>query len=549
MKKKVIFVIIALFLGVFSVFAGSARFANASGLCTINSFYPSQNNLTYGGSTTLIINSIGCQSMNISGGTYNSPVGNNNSFNVGPLYSTTTFFITGYDYNNNVTYASTIVTVGGIGSGVCTLNNFYATPTQVSSGGYATLNWSTTGCSNVNVIGPGVNSNTNSNSMQVGPIYGSSVYTITGSSYSNNINQTVTISNDYSSQQNLPVITTGQATNVSGGSATLNGYINSNTYNCIYDGHSSSNCNFGNTTYYFQYGTNQFSLTGQTPIQTYSNTNGNVSAYVNNLQPYTTYFYRLVITNNSATKPGDIQQFTTNNSLSINPISTYITPIATTPTPTPAPVAPIIINRIIPSDTNINNSGSKAVSLNIVGTPQSVVPGNTISYLVTYQNTSAKTISNATLNVMLPSGVVFQQSSFGLVTTNNTVIANIGTLSPGQQGTVIISGTTANSQNSNNNLSATATLAYTNSDSTQDSVVAYSMNNLSGNQTNTAAQNNITGFALAGSGFFPTTLTEWLIILAIIFGLIIASRELTKPKNPTYNVPPVNYPPSNYDHH
>jgi hypothetical protein len=551
MKKTTVFVILGLFFSIFSAFMGPVHEAKATSLCVINSFYASPSNVNSGGNTNLIISTTGCQNLSLSGGTYtNSQIGNNTSFYVGPVYSNTTYTLTGYDYYNNSTYASTIVTVNGNGNGnngSCVLNNFYASPTNVSSGGYTTLYWNTSGCSTVNVTGPGVNSYSASNSIQVGPVYGSSVYTITGSSYgySNNINQTVTVSSDYYGGQNLPAITTGQATSITGVSATLNGFINSNTYNCVYNSYSNNNCNTGNTTYYFQYGTNQFSLTGQTPIQTYSNNNGNISAYVNGLQPYTNYYFRLVITNNYTTKSGDIQQFTTNNvSYVPTPVITYTTPVVTQPT------TPVVITRYIQAPDVVNNTNvsSGAIILNITSSQQSVVPGGSLNYVITYQNITNKNISNAMLNVILPIGVIFQQSSLGMATTNNTVVASLGTLAPNQQGIVNISASTPNSGAVSNNLTATANIAYTNSDGSQGTATAYTMNNAVGaqatNQIINNGQSNLGGFAFSGSsGFLPSSLTEWLIIFGIILLLIILSRELTKPKNPPYTSP------TNYDHH
>ena len=519
MKKKALFVILALFLGFFGAFTGGTRMVEASSQCTINSFYPSQNNISSGGSTTLIINASGCQNLVLSGGVYtNSQIGTTSSFTVGPLYSTTTFSLTGYDYYNNATYATTIVTVGGNGNGYgyggsCVLNNFYATPTQVSSGQYSTLTWSTTGCTSVSVMGPGVNSYTTSNSVQVGPVYGTSTYTLTGtgSSYSNSINQTVVVStNNSSTGQSNPTVTTYAPTDMTNTTATFNGYItaNNNYYNnnCSYSYYGNTNCG-GYTSYYFEYGPNQYSFTNQTPTQTFNSGSGSVSAYVSNLQPGTLYYAQLVaLGSNGINSYGGVQQFQTNgygygytggngyavptttsatnvtsisatlngiatlpqqnflqsmfqygtqssvyfeygtsqncfqqyvttyspyssctqqtsmqvanaystnynSTISVLPGTTYyyrivtlsngqpsfgslvsfttLSNIITPPTVVPdQPVRPIIINSFIPGTTsNGNDSGSNSVSLNVMGSPQTVSPGNSINYVITYQNT------------------------------------------------------------------------------------------------------------------------------------------------------------------
>ena len=327
--------------------------------------------------------------------------------------------------------------------------------------------------------------------------------------------------------------TTNNATNIGSSSATLNGTVFPQQYGS------------SPATVYFEYSTSQncfqqytyvsaSSCAQQTTPQIATNYSSNYTSYVN-VSPNTTYYYRIVSISAGQFTFGSVLSFTTLGNQTI---------IA--PTSPAAPVAPIIITRYINSPAIVSNNNAPAITLSMTATPQSVISGNPINYLVTYQNTSNKAVSNAILNVMLPFGVTFQQSSQGMATTNNTVVANIGTISPNQQGTVTVSAVAGSSINSNSNLSANATLAFTNSNNTQDSVVANTFTMMAGSQNYNANQSNLGGFALAGSGFFPTTLTEWLIIAAIILGLIFLSRELTRPRGAPRN--PV-YPPNNYDNH
>ena len=134
-------------------------------------------------------------------------------------------------------------------------------------------------------------------------------------------------------------------------------------------------------------------------------------------------------------------------------------------------------------------------------------------------------------------------------TNNNTLIATIGTLSPNQQGTVTISVAVGGSGITNNSLSTTATLSYTNSDGTQGSVAASTMNTVSLFQNGTQT-NNLQGYAYGGgSGFFPTTLAGWLAIFAVILGVILISREFNNRSNANKNAMYNSNPNDHYNGH
>jgi hypothetical protein len=121
------------------------------------------------------------------------------------------------------------------------------------------------------------------------------------------------------------------------------------------------------------------------------------------------------------------------------------------------------------------------------------------------------------LNVILPTGITFRSSSQGVLTTNNTVAADLGTLVPGAQGTIIIQAVADMNVLPGNTLVTTATIAFTAPYNAQDSAVAYVLNNV-------VNRNSLTGLALFGYGFFPSTLLGWILLIGLIIILLLIAR-------------------------
>gem|GEM_PF-3543784 len=537
-----------------------------------------------GNSSTVSWSTSNCSSVSVTGPGISSSL-SSGSQNTGPLYSTATYTLTATG-TNTVTQQA-VVTVNSVVTSNCAINSFYASPTQVNSGSSSTLYWSTSGCTNVYVSGPGVNSSAYSNSISIGPIYNTNTYTITASSSANTLTQTVTVTAFNNQNNTPPTVTTLAATNQGTNSATLNGYINSNNGSCGYS------CGSTYTTYYFQYGTSQYSMNSQTPTQSLAGNSGNVSAYVSNLLPNTTYYFQVIGSNSYGSNYGGTLSFvTTGNTnytalsavtslatnvtsssarlngfitgtatgpvttyfeygtspslgyqtgvqnVSTNLLTNYFDVINTSPnttyyyrivaasggqtypgstvsftTPSVATVPPVVITRVISG----SGGGSAYISLSITDQSVSFLPGDSISYLVTYQNISSVTLSNAVLNVILPTGVTYRQSSQGVLTTNNTVAVALGTLLPGAQGTVSIQAVTDVNIVPGNNFVTTATLAFTTPSNAQDSAIAYVLNTV-------GSRNNLAGLALFGYGFFPNTLFGWILLLGLLLILILIAR-------------------------
>jgi hypothetical protein len=323
--------------------------------CIINSFTASPLNVNSGGYTTLNWNTTNCDQVTIDG--INYPV--DGSGNFGPLYAGKTYEIkawksatpsnpqidTVYVGVNNVVAPQCNDGIDNDGDGYvdmndpactsstgntespyntaaqCIINNFTASPTNVSAGGYTTLNWNTTGCDIVTVDGVNypVDGSGNFGPLYTGRTYELKAWRNTGSAIPqtttvyvgvNTVNQTYQcndgIDNDgdgridypndqgctgytddsespYDYQQsNLSVYTENYSwINQDSGSVTLRGRYTGNTY--------------GSTRTYFEY-----RLGGQSARTVTSDTSNNSSLSFNvslyNLTPGT-YYYRACASN------------------------------------------------------------------------------------------------------------------------------------------------------------------------------------------------------------------------------------------------------------
>lgn len=569
-----------------------------------------------GQTSTLSWNSTNCTTVNVAGPNGVVGTGLTGSQPVSPQY-TSTYTITGSGSTGAAAPVSTTITVNPIITPICTATLSPSGTQQVQAGQTSTLTWSSTGASYVTVTGPnGIVSSALAGSIPTAPIYGAVTYTLTaGCAGSSNVVQSVTFNAYTVNNGTAPTATTLAAqVGTDGVAATLNGYINSNTA-CT--GGFWGGCGSSNVTYYFKYGTSQYGLYNQTPTQSMSSTSGNVSAYLSNLQPNTTYYFQLIASNTYGTSYGTTLSFVTNNGASnvsaittiptsvtqtsarlnglvtgssgslytgiasvwfdygtsptlgsrtntqtvnISNISNYFDTIATSPNTTyyyrivatvngqnytgstvsfSTPAILTTTNTNTNTTTTIINrvgtgTGSAFLQLAITDSVQSVIPGDTLSYVVTYQNISGVTLSNVVINVILPTGVTFRQASQGLLTTNNTVATTVGTLLPAASGTFTIQVTTSPTIVPGNTLLTTATAAFTLPTSAQDSAIAYDLDNV------VTFQNNLAGLALFGAGFFPTTLFGWILLLGLLLILILIARYFYQRSNATRAVPPAN---------
>ncbi len=560
--------------------------------CTISNFTATPSSVVSGSPSILSWTASNCTYAAISPSIgIVSPV--SGSASTGPLYATTTFSINATGPVGNSAQSVTVTVTPP--TTACAINSFTVSPQSVTAGQSTTLSWATSGFTNVSISNIGTVSPAGSGSISTAPIYSNTTYTLTasgGNCTQGNQTQSLTI---VVNQQNNASCTINSATAVSSSGATLNAFIDPQgtpvTYyfqygtnpNALNQSTSSNTAysagqvfaNVGNlspnTTYYFRLFTNNnlncsgggvlsfntstgvipttFSVVttvatnvGQTvarlngvasnssgtasvwfeygtdqsvPFTTAPQTIGTasfqpISAQLTNLAPGTTYFFRLAgSTNTTGTIHGNMSTFTTSS-------------------PSVAGASTVFVS---------SGSGTAERLMLKIETPfENVKVGDTVPFTVTWKNISNSTLHNAVLKVTLPSNLVFAQASTGIYDLNtNALTALVGTLTPGQSGSMNVITTAKQSITGSNFVVTTATMAFTLPSGAQDEAIAYAFNTI-GNS------NFLAGLALFGTGFFPDTVLGWLILLLIIAALIALARRMyyRRPVGPP--PPPSRYP-------
>ena len=422
----------------------------------------------------------------------------------------------------------------------CTINSFTASPSMLRTGSSASLNWSTSGCTIVHLNGGNFTYNNllPNSSTTTGLLAGTTSFTLFAEGPSSSARSSVTVVvtsgpynvlpacsdgvdndgdglrdypadpgcvspsdndesggfNDYSAQTApLTTVVTIPASNIATSSARFNGIIVTAA---------------PQYTVNFEYGTDVLNLNQATELQINPiSPNHTIYEVVKTLAPSTLYYYRIVARSGASVFYGDIHSFTT---------LTVPTVQSTTPaTSTKESSAPL----------TAADGKPLAVTLTVTNKDDNVNIGETVENTVTYTNNTNKTLKNATLSIVFPQGFTVKQTTEGTMTNQTTVSDTIGTIAPGQTGSIFVEAVPGPNTDTGASLVTNATLNYT-ANGAEDSAVGYVINHAS-------VQNVFAGFAL-GSGFFPTTIFGWLITVLIILILILIARRIAKQKHASH---------------
>ena len=442
--------------------------ANGSSSTTIQS----------GGAVNLVWNTSGGCSVTVTGPNFNSSNASG-SQTIYPTYSGT-YTLVAYGSGSGTQTQSVYVSVNNYQYNNCAISYFTASPTSINYGGLSMLSWSTSNCNSVSISNLGsVNSY---GSQNIYPTY-TTTYTLTA--YGTNGGQqsqaiTVTVNNYVPTPvpvYNTCAVTT-VATNITRNSVTLNGLIsNSNSY--------SSNT-------YFEYGTT-INLGSQTSPRSV-NGSTSFSETLTGLSSNTIYFYRLVSNCGNGTSQGSVEIFQTSGTQT------------TTTT-------------IIRQGTTVIGTESP-IMLKIEDRYQSFKVGDSVDYTVTYKNISNRTLTHPVLQVILPKGITFLNSSRGTYSSDTyTLTVSLEDLVPNVEGTVYLQGRVDSLNSGNAQIVTTALLVYTARNGAQENAMAYVLNNPDSNNSSLGA------LALFGN-IFGMGIIAWMILLVLILLAILLFRKI-----------------------
>ncbi len=414
----------------------------------------------------------------------------------------------------------------------CYVNQYYASPTTVTSGGFTMLYWTTSGCDYLTI--DGVNYPVNS-SGAFGPLYSGRNYELRAwknngttqtrtvyvgvnqinnntyqcnDGYDNDGDGRVDYPNDpgcssaYDNDEYNTVITQTQpqavttvATINSTTTARLNGIAVPN-----YSGTSQA---------WFEWGPSG-SLGYRTNVQTVTNTGSTyISDIVSGLVPGTMYYYRTVVQNGNGTAYGDIVRFQTQQG-----------------TVTPPRVITKVVTQTV-KDVVVAKSAPSLLELRVENVYDRMCVGGEMEYTIYYRNISSQTLKDTVLRVVHPKELTFVNASRGdYEVVDRALTLPLGELTAGESGSVVVRVRVNNEAVRGNVAVLTAQVVYTNTvTKAQEDAIAYSLITVSDDCP------NVLGASAFGIGsFFPTTLLGWLVLILIILALIVLGRQLYKKK-------------------
>ncbi|MBP6883945.1 MAG: hypothetical protein KBC06_01790 [Candidatus Pacebacteria bacterium] len=256
-----------------------------------------------------------------------------------------------------------------------------------------------------------------------------------------------------------------------------------------------------NTTTWFEWG-RTMSLGNTTNM----NSIGSVESTIHNeiisgLSTGVTYYYRAVAENSNSRSYGSILSFNMRN---------------------PNGSVAGTTNTIIRPTTIINRGGGEQslVMLTIDGGSENIAMGERRNYQVTWKNISGQTLDRVVLRVIFPQSMVFESANKGSFSSDdNTLTLEIGTLSPGEDGSMFLLARAKDALKQGELIVTVANLIYTDRSNAQGDALAYATQraDLSG---------SVLGANAFGAGFLPNSILGWLLLLILILIIVLLVRYI-----------------------
>lgn len=305
----------------------------------------------------------------------------------------------------------------------------------------------------------------------VGVSYGTLISFTTGSFSGNQYNYN---NYPYQTTTGAPVVTTDLSTSIGQSTAIVNGFVNPNS---------------SPATAWFEWGpTSSFGNT--TPTQTIGSNNSSnpISATLTGLQPLATYYYRAVAQNSYGTNYGNTNYVTTRSPQ----ITTYVGSSGGGQGTKTAQTQSIVLI------SNLNQASPEA--------------GDAVDYVIVYKNTSASVLKGAVMTVSLPLEVSYTSANIQPSTQSGNLLSfNLGDIPGSGQGIIEVTGTISSSVKDNAPVLFNASLQYTDSAGSIQSISSPLNVIIKGGSLFTAS------LADSLKSFFDNWLVDLLLLLIIAF--------------------------------
>jgi hypothetical protein len=255
---------------------------------------------------------------------------------------------------------------------------------------------------------------------------------------------------------------------------------------------------------------------------------------ISGLSPNTTYYYQAQVRNCVGTTLGStIRSFTTSNDTTRD----------------------VVIRNI--TNTTTGGGNGSIIKLMIDNRRETVSSGRDITYDVSWENLTTRTMKNLVIEVNFPTQMSVLDTDRGSIERNkNAVIYQIDTLGSRETGTMRITTDVTGNLKEGDPVVAQAIAAFENpKTSATENAIAYDADTFSTNRSG-----SVLGASLFGLDFLPSSLAGWLIILLIILVIVILAHSYvvrqraqtvmvanTRPVNvPNIPMEPVSAPVNDY---
>ena len=257
-----------------------------------------------------------------------------------------------------------------------------------------------------------------------------------------------------------------------------------------------------------------------------------------NLKPRTSYFCRAVMSNQYGTVKGEIVKFTTKGTA-----VTYVRPISKTPVTIKKPIKKEVVcvdgttvKIDSKSSATLLSEGQKLISVQLEKVQGDVTGGRDVIYRMTYKNLSDVPLDNILIKLALPVEFVFVGATAGTYdNTSNTLTVNQPTLAPYSEGILTWTARVKDDALIGKSVVTSAYVLYTIPQTqgrtpVQDEVTAYIISSVTPATADISNVNNTVVKKVIGAGsglsFLPSTLVEWLALIAILFIIAILARSI-----------------------